>query len=161
VRRLLVLGGVGLLLLALLILGGAAALDARAVEVQKIRAFDAETVLANELLWTEGDDVVSVYGTRLGDPVEIVPAGGLVATLLRPVLAVLALGGLDYRLVEPERILRPDRDPGLALLAVGDESPFQTRTLWYLARATALGAAGVGVLLLALGGFLARRARAV
>ena len=99
-------------------------LDALALEVQKIRPLDAEAVAANKLLFEAGDDVVEVYGARLGEPVRVL-------------------------FIDETRILRPEEDPALVLYPTGDEFVLQTRWMHYTTRLVAFGAGAAAALLLA------------
>lgn len=110
-------------------------LDAGAIEVQKIRALDAQAVTANRLLYAPGDDVVEVYGARLGGPVRVL-------------------------FIDESRIVRPDEEPSLALYPTGDEFVLQTRWVYYAAKMTALGAGAAVALLFSMAWWLRRRREA-
>jgi hypothetical protein len=87
-----------LIALALLIVGGARALERfGGVEVQLIVPASDEEVALNRSLWTEGEPVTAVYGVPAGEPVQVL-------------------------FIDETRILRPEEDPGLALLPVDKQA---------------------------------------
>ena len=125
---------------ALLALPAAWLLSGQSQRVQYISAFDEATVEVNRFTFEDDEDrsdeaIVAIYGAPSGEPESVL-------------------------FVDDERLIRPDENPALVLLPkAADENPLQVQTVWFFARATALGAglAALGGLLLLF--VLAKRAR--
>jgi len=100
---------------------------------------DPSVVELNRSLWSEGDPVGPLYGSVASRPVRVL-------------------------LVHRKSLLRPDEDPSLALLPAGSDGasrPLQTRTLWLIARLSAIGLVLAAVAALALAAAIGRRQRSV
>jgi hypothetical protein len=96
-------------------------------EVRLISPHDTSTVEVNRALHLPGDPVAEIYGNALSSPVRVIAP-------------------------DPGRIVRPDEDPSVVLLAVDKqrgENPLQARTVWLFAKAGALGLGLLGVAALA------------
>ncbi len=113
---------------ALLVLGMAMTLDrGLGEEVRLISPHESSTVEVNRALYAPGDSVAEIYGNPLSRPVRVIAP-------------------------DPERMMRPEEDRSLVLLAVNKqrgENPLQARTVWLFAKAGALGLALLGLAALA------------
>ncbi len=113
---------------ALLVLGLAVTLDrGLGEEVLLISPHESSTVEVNRALHAPGDPVAEIYGNPLSNPVRVIWP-------------------------DPERMLRPEEDRSLVLLAVNKqrgENPVQARTVWLFAETAALGLALLGLAALA------------
>ena len=92
-------------------------------EVRLISPHDVSTVEVNRALHLPGDSVAEIYGNTLSNPVRIIAP-------------------------DRDRIVRPDEDPAIVLLAVDKqrgENPLQARTVWLFAKAGALSLALLGL----------------
>ncbi len=109
---------------ALLLLGMAMSLDrGLGEEVRIISPHESSTVEVNRALYVPGDPVAEIYGNPLSSPVRVISP-------------------------DPERMMRPEEDRSLVLLAVNKqcgENPLQARTVWLFAKAGTLGLALLGL----------------
>ena len=112
----------------LLVLGMAMILDrGLGQEVRMISPHESSTVEVNRALYASGDPVAEIYGNPLSNPVRVIWP-------------------------DPERMMRPEEDRSLMLLAVNKqhgENPLQARAVWLFAKAGALGLALLGLAALA------------
>ena len=113
---------------ALLVLGIAVTVDRGLGEdVLLISPHESSAVEVNRALYVPGDPVAEVYGNPLSNPVRVISP-------------------------DPERMMRPEEDRSLVLLAVNKqrgENPLQARTVWLFAKAGTLGLALLGLAALA------------
>ena len=83
-----------------------------------------DVVAANRALWSAGEPVAPIYGTPIGEPMELL-------------------------FIDANRIITPPEDPSLALYTVDKskgENPLQAKTVRYFGR---IALAGAGLLVLA------------
>ncbi len=95
-----------------------------------------DVVRFNKESWTEGENVIDVYGIQTGERTRILFA-------------------------DPHRMIIPDQDPSLVLYAVDKqhgENPLQVRSVAFLSRWAALGGLATSIVGLALSYAAKRRA---
>jgi len=113
----------------LLVLGLALTLDrGLGKEVRLISPHESRTVQVNRALYASGDPVAEIYGNPLSSSVRVIAP-------------------------DPERVIRPDEDPSLVLMAVNKqegENPLQARTVWLFAKVASLVLGLFGLAALAL-----------
>lgn len=114
---------------ALLVPGMAVTVDrGLGEEVLLVSPHESSTVEVNRALYVPGDPVAEIYGNPLSSPVRVISP-------------------------DPERMMRPEEDRSLVLLAVNKqrgENPLQARTVWLFAKAGTLGLALLGLAALVL-----------
>ncbi|HZE95754.1 MAG TPA: hypothetical protein VE981_01890 [Planctomycetota bacterium] len=144
-KALLILGGLALLFAAL-VYPVAAVLSGQAVEAYVIAGKDPEAIKIDQQIFEPPkgaakdskayrDAVMEIYGSRADEPTRVL-------------------------FVPAEKFRRPAELPTLVLLPVDKqkgENPLQVKTVYFLAQKTAIGAAGVGALLLAIGFFTRKK----
>jgi hypothetical protein len=138
--KLIKLGAMGALAVAILVWPALWAVAGQARTLQAIEPGDAETIQANQQLYEldptdDANEIMRIYGAPFGDPTQ-------------------------YLFIDESRVLRPKEQPDLALLKVyksRDENPLQLQSVQLLTRFTSLGAGATGLLLFGLWAFLRRR----
>ena len=138
--KLLKLGAVGALVVAVLVWPALWAVAGQAETFQAIEPGDAETVLTNQQLYeldptNDPKEIVQIYGAPLGEPTA-------------------------YLFVDAERVIRPKEQPDLRLLQVyksQDENPLQLQSAQLVTRFTSAGAGATALGLFGLLLILRRR----
>ncbi|MDJ0522504.1 MAG: hypothetical protein QNJ90_10595 [Planctomycetota bacterium] len=138
--KLLKIGAIGALTVAVLVWPALWAITGQAETFQAIEPSDAETVLTNQQLFEldptdDAEEILAIYGSALGEPTR-------------------------YLFVDEARVVRPQEKPELRLLQVyksRDENPLQLQSVALFTRFTSVGAGVTALLLFGLYTFLRRR----